>query len=325
MKIAALHGHGDADVLGLAQAPTPTPGPHEVLIRVAAAGVNRADVLQRQGHYDPPPGAPAWPGLEVAGVVEAVGHDVTAWSPGDEVCALLSGGGYAELAVVDATLVLPVPAGVSLEEAAALPEAACTVWSTLDAAGAAPGHTLLVHGGAGGIGSMAVQYGAARGMRVLATAGTPAKVARCRELGADAACDYHDDWPAWVAQQTQGRGVDVILDVVGGAYLEPNVAALATGGTLAVIGMQRGSRGTLDLGRLLARRARVLGTTLRSRPLAERSRIVAGVRAHVWPLIPRAVRPVVDSRYPLARAADAHRRLESGEASGTILLLPGES
>ncbi len=317
-----MSGFGGPEVLTLRDEAVPVPRPDQVLIRVAAAGVNRADVLQRRGLYPPPADAPAWPGLEVSGVIDTVGEAVVGWHEGDEVCALLPGGGYAEWAAVDASLLLAAPAGISLVDAAALPEAACTVWSNLEAARWQPGETLLVHGGAGGIGTLAVQYAAARGMRVLATAGSADKVRRCLELGADAAVDYGDGtWPDAVRELTGGHGVDIVLDVVGGAYLAANVASLALGGRLVVIGLQRGARGEVDLGALLAKRASIIGTTLRSRPLAERAAIVAGVRHDVWPLVPDRVRPVVHGRYPLGEAAAAHRALEAGEVMGKLLLL----
>lgn len=320
MRVVDVAAPGGPETLVVRERPVPRPGPDEVLVRVLAAGVNRADLLQRRGHYPPPPGAPSWPGLEVAGVVEAAGESVTEWDVGDEVCALLPGGGYAEMAAVDRRLVLPAPSGVDVVDAAALVESACTVWSNLDAASARPGERLLVHGGTGGIGSFAIQLAAALGLEVYATAGSPERVARCREMGATAAWDYTSE--DWVAGMRAAGGADVVLDVVGAAYLERNVAALATGGRLVVIGLQGGTRGELDLGALLAKRARVIGTTLRSRPLDERAAIVAGVRREVWPLVPERIRPVVAARLPLADAAQAHRELEAGGVVGKILLTP---
>lgn len=320
MRVVDVAAPGGPETLVVRERPVPRPGPDEVLVRVLAAGVNRADLLQRRGHYPPPPGAPSWPGLEVAGVVEAAGESVTEWDVGDEVCALLPGGGYAEMAAVDRRLVLPAPSGVDVVDAAALVESACTVWSNLDAASARPGERLLVHGGTGGIGSFAIQLAAALGLEVYATAGSPERVARCREMGAAAAWDYTSE--DWVAGMRAAGGADVVLDVVGAAYLERNVAALATGGRLVVIGLQGGTRGELDLGALLAKRARVIGTTLRSRPLDERAAIVAGVRREVWPLVPERIRPVVAARLPLADAAQAHRELEAGGVVGKILLTP---
>lgn len=320
MNVAKVESPGGPESFVLVDEPSPTPGPHDIVIQITAAGVNRADVLQREGRYPPPPGAPAWPGLEVAGTVAATGAS-SPWTVGERVCALLPGGGYAEQAAVDSDLVLPIPDGLTDIDAASLVEAACTVMSNLDAARAAAGETLLVHGGSGGIGTAAIQIAKARGMTVIATAGGPDRAARCAELGADVALDHRtDDWSTRVREL---GGADVILDVVGGAYLGPNVAALRTGGRLVVIGMQRGARGELDLGALLLKRASVIGTTLRSRPLAERAAIVARVRAEVWPLVPGRVRPVVDRTVPLARVADAHRALEAGEVFGKVVLTVG--
>ncbi|PJJ68641.1 putative PIG3 family NAD(P)H quinone oxidoreductase [Sediminihabitans luteus] len=294
-----------------------------VRVAVAAAGVNRADLLQRAGHYPPPPGASEILGLEVSGVVQDVGPGVTDWSPGDAVCALLDGGGYAERVDVPAAQLLPVPAGIDLVDAAALPEAACTAWSNLvDVARLQPGETLLVHGGSGGVGSFAIQLGVALGARVATTAGGPERVARCRDLGAAVGIDHRtQDAVAAVRAATDGRGADVVLDVVGAAALGDNVRVLATGGRLVVIGMQKGRRGELDLGALLTKRASVAGTTLRARPLDEKAAIVAAVRAHVWPHVEAGrIRPVVHARVPLAEAARAHTMLESGEAFGKVLL-----
>lgn len=314
---------GGPEVLVPSEVDVPQPRSGEVLIDVAAAGVNNADLLQRAGLYPPPPGAPSWPGLEVSGVVAVAGPD-SGWAPGDRVAALLDGGGYAQRAIAPAAQVLPVPDGVDLVDAAALPEAACTVWSTLAAAGLAPGQWLLVHGGSGGVGSLAVQVGAALGAHVIATAGGPERAARCRELGARVVVDHRaEDFVAAVADATDGRGVDVVLDVVGAAYLERNLAALAVGGRLAVIGLQKGRRAELDLGALLSRRLTVLGTTLRSRPAAEKAGIVAAVRSEVWPLVADGrVRPVVQARLPLTEAARAHRMLAAGEVFGKLLLVP---
>lgn len=327
MRAVCVETPGGPDVLRITDVADPEPGPGEVLIEVAAAGVNNADLLQRAGHYPPPPGAPPWPGLEVSGTIGVVGPpvaDVPRWEVGDRVTALLDGGGYAERAVVTAAQVLPVPDGVGLVESAALPEAACTVWSTLTAAGLRPGEWLLVHGGSGGVGSTAVQVAAAHGARVITTAGGPDRAARCTELGADAVVDHRgEDFVALVRAITGGHGADVVLDVVGAAYLGRNVEVLATGGRLAVIGLQKGRRGELDLGMLLAKRATVLGTTLRSRPPHEKAQIVAQVREHVWPMVVAGrVRPVVHDRLPLADAARAHELLASGEVFGKLLLVP---
>ena len=317
---------GEPDTLRPTEVAEPVVTCGTVIVQVAAAGVNRADLLQRAGHYPPPPGAPAWPGLEVSGTVVEIGppcpDDTTSWQVGDRVCALLPGGGYAERVVVDAGLVLPVPDGIDLVDAAALPEAAATVISNLDAAHAQVGETLLVRGGSGGVGSAAVQIAAGLGLRVLATAGGPERVRRVGEIGADRVFDHRDDGLVdAVLSATDGRGVDVVLDVLGAAGLSDNLAMLATGGRLVVIGMQKGSHGTLDLAVLLERRASVIGTTLRSRPLAERVAIVAAVRERVWPLVAAGrVRPVVHARLPLAQAPAAHRLLASGEVFGKVLL-----
>lgn len=306
------------------QLPDPVAGPGELVVDVAAAGVNRADVLQRQGHYPPPPGSPEWPGMEVAGVVSAIGPGTTGWAVGDRVAALLGGGGYAERAVATAALCLRVPAALDTAAAAALPEALATVWSTLQAARFADGDTLLVRGGSGGVGSVAVQVGRALGHRVLATAGGPDRCDRVRALGADVAVDHRSpDVAAQVLEATGGRGVDVVLDVLGAGGLAENLGMLADGGRLAVIGLQQGRRAELDLGLLLERRATVLGTTLRSRPLAQKAAIMAEVAQRLWPLVASgAVQPVVHARLPLEQAAEAHRLMESGAAFGKILLVP---
>lgn len=325
MRAITISRPGGPDVLTPAELPDPVPGPGEVLVQVAATGVNRADVLQRLGHYPPPPGAPDTPGLEVSGTVTAVGPAVAGWQVGDRVAALVDGGGYAGAALVPAAQLLPVPDGLDLVDAAALPEAACTAWSNLvTVGGLCEGATALVHGGSGGVGSIATQLGAALGARVLTTAGGPERVARCRDLGADVAIDHRtEDFVTAAREATNGRGVDVILDVVGAAYLERNLATLAPDGRLVVIGLQRGRRTELDLGLLLSRRASVHGTTLRARPAAQKAAIVADVRAHVWPLVAAgAVRPVVHARLPLAEAARAHELLESGAVFGKLLLLP---
>lgn len=314
---------GGPEVLTVADVPDPVAGPGEVVLEVAAAGVNHADLLQRRGLYPPPDGAPPWPGLEVSGRVVAVGPGVEA-TLGGEVCALLDGGGYAEQVAVRADRLLPVPAGVGLVDAAALPEAACTAWSMFAAARLGGGDWVLVHGGSGGVGSLAVQLAVALGARVVTTAGGPERARRCLELGAEAVVDHRsEDFVDVVRDATGGRGVDVVLDVVGAAYLERNLAALATGGRLAVIGLQKGRRAELDLGALLSRRATVLGATLRARPAAEKAQIVADVVRHVWPLVESGtVRPVVHDRVPLAQAGRAHEAMAAGEVFGKLLLVP---
>jgi putative PIG3 family NAD(P)H quinone oxidoreductase len=325
MKAITIPEFGGPEALVLSEVPDPEPGAGEVLVRVAAAGVNRADVLQRQGHYAPPPGESDVPGLEVSGTIEALGDGVEGWSVGDEVCALLSGGGYAELVRVPAGQLLPVPTGVSLIEAAALPEVTCTVWSNVFlTANLQPGETLLVHGGSSGIGTMAIQLGRAIGAVVAVTAGSPEKLAACADLGAEVLVNYREeDFVDRVMAATDGAGADVVLDNMGAKYLARNVAVLATGGRLVVIGMQGGTRAELDLGVLLRKRAAVIATSLRARPLGEKATIVAAVREHVWPLIEAGeVRPVVMSRHPLADAAAAHRELEASAHLGKILLTP---
>lgn len=328
MRAAVITAPGGPRSIEWSTVPEPDVRPGEILVEVAAAGVNRADILQREGHYPPPPGAPEWPGLEVSGRVVAVGDGVETWRPGDEVCALLPGGGYAERVSVAAELVMPVPDGVSLRDAAALPEAAATAWSNLvDVGGLRAGSTVLVHGGSGGVGSFAVQLASALGARVLATARDEARCTRVAELGAEVTIPYaDDDVVARVREATEGAGVDVVLDVLGAGGLEANLRCLATGGRLVVIGLQRGRRGEIDLGRMLAKRLTVAGTTLRSRPLAERAEIVAALRKHVWPLVAAGrVRPVVHASLPMDRAGEAHELLESGEVLGKLLLVPPAS
>jgi len=309
---------GGPEVLTIADVPDPSPAADEMLIEVAAAGLNRADLLQRQGQYPPPPGASEVLGLECSGVVRAVGSDVDRWEVGDRVCALLAGGGYAELATAHAGSVTPLPAGVDLVTAAALPEVAATVWSNLFMlAGLQVGETLLVHGGAGGIGTMALQLGAALGARVLTTAGSEEKLAACADLGADVGINYRrQDFVAVVRDVTDGAGADVILDNMGAAYLSRNVQALAAEGRLVVIGLQGGAKGELDLGALLRKRGAILATTLRTRPAEEKAAIMASVVEHVWPLVADgAVRPIVHATFPMDQVEEAHRTLESGRAS----------
>ncbi|MFI1186620.1 NAD(P)H-quinone oxidoreductase [Streptomyces californicus] len=314
---------GGPDALVWAEAPDPVPGDGEVLVEVVAGAVNRADVLQRQGFYNPPADASPYPGLECAGRISALGPGVTGWAVGDEVCALLAGGGYAEKVAVPAGQLLPVPQGVGLVEAAALPEVACTVWSNVFMiAHLRPGETFLVHGGSSGIGTMAIQLAKAVGARVAVTAGSPEKLARCAELGADILINYREqDFVEEVRENTAGAGADVILDLIGAKYLDRNVRALAVNGRLAIIGLQGGAKGELNLGALLAKRAAVTATSLRGRPLGEKAAIVAAVREHVWPLVEQGVvRPVVDRTLPMAEAAEAHRVLEAGGHIGKVLL-----
>ena len=325
MRAVVITEPGGPEVMRWLEVPDPVPGPGEVIIEVAASGVNRADLMQREGHYPPPPGAPPYPGLECSGRVSGVGEGVTAWRPGDEVCALLSGGGYAEQVAVPAGQLLPVPEKVDLTTAAAFPEAACTVYSNLfQVAGLSSGETLLVHGGSSGIGTMAIQLGKAFGATVACTAGSPQKLARCRELGADVAINYREeDFVAAVRDATGGAGADVILDIMGASYLDRNLAALATDGRLVIIGRQGGSRAEIDLGVLQAKRASVHATTLRARPAQEKAAVVAAVREHVWPLIDAGkVAAVIDRELPMSQAAQAHRVVAASEHVGKILLLP---
>ncbi|MBB2908773.1 putative PIG3 family NAD(P)H quinone oxidoreductase [Streptosporangium becharense] len=317
MHAIVIDKPGGPEVLQWREVPDLRPGPGEVLIDVAASAVNRADVLQRLGFYDPPPGASPYPGLECSGVVSEVGADVEGFAPGDRVCALLSGGGYAEKVAVPWQQVMRVPEGMDLVEAAALPEAVCTVWSNVFMTGRLrKGETLLVHGGASGIGTMAVQMAKAFGSRVVVTAGSPEKIARCLELGADQGIDYRREDFAETVE------ADVILDIMGAKYLQGNVKALKTGGRLVVIGLQGGAAGELDLGSLLVKRASVHGTTLRARPVDEKGAIVRSAVDNVWPLLDAgAVQPVVYARVPMADAAEAHRILESGDHVGKILLV----
>ncbi len=324
MRAITLTSHGDPDVLVPADVDDPVAGPGEVLVDVVATAVNRADVMQRRGFYDPPPGASPYPGLECSGRIAALGEGVLGWAVGDEVCALLSGGGYATRVVVPAGQLLPVPAGLSLVEAAALPEVACTVWSNVfSLAGLRAGEVLLVHGGTSGIGTMALQLAARAGARVLCTVGSAEKASRAVELGAERAVLYREeDFVAVVREATGGRGADVVLDNMGAAYLGRNVEALAVGGRLVVIGLQGGARGELDLGALLSKRASVHATSLRARPAAEKAAIVAAVREHVWPAVEAGeVRPVIDRTLPLDEAAQAHRVLESSAHIGKIVLI----
>jgi putative PIG3 family NAD(P)H quinone oxidoreductase len=322
MKAIIIRQPGGPQELTWDDVPTPEPAAGEVLVRTVAAGVNRADLLQRQGHYPPPPGASQIRGLEASGVVERCGAGVAAGRPGDEVVALLSGGGYAEYFVASAGQCVGAPAGIDLATAGGLMEAAATVVSNMFAAKLTSGKTLLVHGGAGGVGSFAIQYAHALGCRVIATAGTQAKLAYCRSLGADEALDYHDDWADGVGQATGGAGVDVILDIIGAAYLEPNVRSLADDGRLIIIGMQKGARGTLDIARLLAKRGAIIATGLRGRPNTQKDAICAAVAARVWPrYADGSIKAPVTTFVPMAQAARAHELLESGQTSGKIVLV----
>src|SRR4051794_31405813 len=328
MRAVTIHEPGGPEVLGWEEIPDPRCGPGEVLVDVAAAAVNRADLLQRQGHYPPPPGASEILGLECSGVISEVGEGVTGWSGADEVCALLSGGGYAQRVAAPAGQLLPKPAGVELATAAALPEVTCTVWSNVFMlAGLRAGEVFLVHGGGSGIGTMAVQLAVRAGARVATTAGSAEKLAFCRELGAEILVNYRDEvFVERVREATGGHGADVVLDNMGAKYLARNVDVLADGGRLVGIGMQGGTKAELDLGTLMRKRASVAATTLRSRPATGpggKAEIVAAVRHDVWPDVERGVvRPIVDRRLPMSRAADAHALVEASDHIGKVLLLP---
>jgi putative PIG3 family NAD(P)H quinone oxidoreductase len=323
MRAVVASEPGGPEVLSVSELPDPEPGEGEVVLDVAATAINRADLLQRQGHYPPPKGASEVLGLECSGTVAALGDGVNGLAVGDEVCALLAGGGYASKVAVPAGQVMPVPDGVDLVTAAALPEVACTVWSNLAmVAHLQRGETLLVHGGAGGIGTFAIQLAAALGVRVITTAGSQAKLDRCAELGADVTVNYREqDFVEVVKEATDGRGADVILDNMGAKYLGRNVAALADKGRLVIIGMQGGTKGELDINALLRKRGAVIATALRSRPKEEKAAICRSVVEHVWPLVVEGrIKPVVHAALPLERAGEAHALMESSGNVGKILL-----
>ncbi|BCJ53410.1 NAD(P)H quinone oxidoreductase [Actinoplanes sp. NBRC 14428] len=324
MHAIVVEKPGGPEALVWAEVPDPEPGAGEVVVEITAAAVNRADVMQRQGFYPPPAGAPPYIGLECAGVIAAVGADVAGHHVGERVCALLAGGGYAERVVLPAGQLLPVPRGMSLQEAASLPEVACTVWSNVvDIARLRQGRTLLVHGGGGGIGTFAIQLGKALGATVIVTA-RERKHEQLLALGADLAIDYTSaDFVEATRDFTEGHGADVILDIIGAKYLARNIAALAMDGHIVTIGMQGGRTGELDFGALMAKRGSISATTLRARPAKDKARIVRGVRDQVWPLIDAgAIRPIIDRTIPMAQAAEAHRLMESSDHLGKIVLLP---
>lgn len=325
MRAAVITRPGPPEVLQVREVPDPRPGAGEVLVDVTASAVNRADLMQRQGHYDPPPGASPYPGLECSGVIAELGPGVTGWTVGDDVCALLGGGGYAERVAVPVGQLMRVPQGISRRDAAALPETACTVWSMVfDIGRIQPGETLLVHGGTSGIGTLAIQLAHHFGARVITTAGSPAKLAVAQRLGADVVINYREqDFAEVIAAETDG-GVDVILDNMGGEYLPRNVASLRTGGRLVVLGLQGGRSGELDLGALLTKRASVSAASLRARPAAQKAAIVTATERHVWPLIESGdVMPVIDRVIPLEEAAAAHQLVESSAHIGKVLLQVG--
>lgn len=326
MRYITVDAPGGPEMLRVAQAQLPAPGAGEVLIAVEAAGVSRADVMQREGKYPPPPGASPILGLEVAGTIAACGERAARWTIGDAVCALTNGGGYAEYVAVPEGQVLPVPRGWSTIEAATLPENAFTVYDSLfSRARLRAGETVLVHGGTSGIGTTAIMFAKALGATVIATAGTPAKCAACIELGAAHAIDYRSaDFVAEVERLTQGRGVDAVLDIVGGDYVRRDLAALAADGRIVCLAAPRGRVIELDLGALFAKRAAILGSSLRPRSAEAKAEIARRLQEHIWPLLPRRdpIVPVIDSVYPFERAADAHARLESSAHVGKIVLVP---
>ncbi|MCE2510243.1 MAG: NAD(P)H-quinone oxidoreductase [Alphaproteobacteria bacterium] len=325
MNAIAIAEPGGPEALVCVERPVPEPGANEVLIKVAAAGVNRPDIMQREGNYPPPPGASDLPGLEVAGEVVALGPGVTAPGLGEPVAALISGGGYAEYCVAPAPLALPVPAGLTLTEAAAIPETFATVWTNVfERARLQPGETFLVHGGTSGIGTTAIQLAKAFGATVLTTAGSPEKCAFCEELGADLAIPYKDvDFVAAVKDFTEKRGLDVILDMVGGDYVQRNLDCLGTEGRLVQIAFLKGPKVELNLIRLMLKRLTLAGSVLRARSVPEKAQVMEGLRQHVWPLFEaKRVKPVLDSTYALQDAAEAHRRMETSRHIGKIVLLP---
>ena len=325
MTAIEIAAPGGPEVLRPARRPVPEPGHGEVLIEVAAAGVNRPDVMQRQGAYPPPPGASNIPGLEVSGHVVANGPGAHRYEAGAVVCALVHGGGYAEFSVAPEGQTLPVPAGLALADAAGLPETFFTVWTNLfERARLSAGERLLVHGGASGIGTTAIQIASALGARVFATAGSPEKCAACERLGAERAIDYRkEDFVAVAKGLTDGEGVDVVLDMVGGDYLQRNIAALRPEGRLAQIAFLEGSKCQIDLNPLMRKRLTIVGSTLRPQSVESKARIAAALEERVWPLVEAGlVRPVIDSRHPLDQAAAAHARMEDGRHIGKILLEP---
>lgn len=326
MRAIEISAPGGPEVLRLTERPVPVPGPGEILIRIAAAGVNRPDVAQRAGTYAPPPGASDLPGLEAAGVVSAVGHGVTAWKPGDRVTALLPGGGYAEFAVTHQDHALRVPEGMDMIRAAALCETFFTVWTNVfRRGGLRGGETFLVHGGSSGIGTTAIQLAAARGARVLATAGSAAKCAACLDLGAERAINYREaDFVAEVRHATGNRGVDVILDMVGGDYIPRNIRALAPEGRLVMIAFLGGNTAELNFAQVMAKRLTITGSTLRPQSIEAKARIAADLTREVWPLLDAGrIAPVMDETFPLEEAAAAHARMEGSGHIGKIVLEVG--
>jgi putative PIG3 family NAD(P)H quinone oxidoreductase len=323
MHAVVITEPGGPEVLHWTEVPDPRPGPGEVLIDVAASAVNRADMMQRQGFYPPPEGAPGYPGLECSGTIAALGEGVTGWRPGEQVCALLAGGGYAEKVAVPAGQLLRVPQSTTLTEAAALPETVCTVYSNVfQGARLASGETLLIHGGGSGIGTTAIQLGKHAGAIVAVTAGSREKLDACRELGADILINYReDDFAERLMEATGGHGADVILDIIGAGYLARNLAALAPDGRIANIGLQQGRTAQLDLSLLMSKRGTIMSTTLRARPAEQKAAIVGAVAANVWPLVDAGViRPVIDRELPMRQAGEAHRIMTASGHTGKIVL-----
>ncbi|KAL5730085.1 NADPH:quinone reductase [Ranunculus cassubicifolius] len=324
MKAVVITTPGDPSVLQLQQVETPKIGDNEVLIKIVSTAVNGADTLQRQGKYPLPPGASSYPGLECSGTIEAVGKDVDRWKIGDQVCALLSGGGYAEKVAVPAGQVLPIPSGVSLKDAGSLPEVACTVWSTVFMMSKlSAGETFLVHGGSSGIGTFAIQIAKYKGAKVFVTAGSDDKLATCKDLGADVCINYKtEDFVARVTEETGGKGVDVILDSIGGPYFQKNINSLAIDGRLFLLGFLGGPVAEVNLAFILARRLTVHGAGLRTRSLEKKAEIVEEVEKNVWPAIAEGkVKPVIYKAFPLSEAAQAHQLMETSNHIGKILLL----
>jgi putative PIG3 family NAD(P)H quinone oxidoreductase len=324
MRVIEIRTPGGPEVLVPAERPQPTAGPGEVLIRVAAAGVNRPDIMQRMGKYPPPPGASDIPGLEVAGTIAALGDGVTDLAVGDRVCALLAGGGYAEYAVAPAPQVLPVPRGLTFVQASAIPETTFTVWTNVFERGRlSTGETFLVHGGSSGIGTTAIQLAHELGARVFATAGSDEKCAACERLGAEKAFNYRDvDFVAAAKEATGGAGVNLVLDMIGGSYLARNIDVLARDGRLVLIGRQGGVTSEIDIMPILLKRLTITGSTLRARSVAEKGALAEAVRAHVWPLFEAGrAQPIVHATFPLAEAAEAHRVMEASTHIGKLVLV----
>jgi putative PIG3 family NAD(P)H quinone oxidoreductase len=325
MHAVVITEPGGPEVLRWTEVDDPRPGPGEVLVDVTASAVNRGDTNQRKGFYQPPPGAPPYPGLECSGTVAALGDGVTGWQPGDQVCALLAGGGYAERVAVPAGQLLPAPKALALAHAAALPEAVCTVYSAVfQGAALTSGETILIHGGGSGIGTTAIQLAKHAGATVAVTAGSQRKLEVCRQLGADILISYReDDFAEQLLRETGGHGADVILDIIGAGYLARNIAALALDGRIANIGLQQGGAAELNMGALMLKRGTISSSTLRPRPLAQKAAIVAAVAATVWPLADTgALRPVIDCELPMSQAGEAHRIIESSSHTGKIVLRP---